>query len=96
MISFLSNFYSPKLPDSADPEEVFSGKQRFAQLIDFGQSIDMTKYKAGTTFMTKVTTRCFQCTEMKTNRPWTYQVCFLTLSQMTGFKLFQTERVCRP
>ena len=59
---------------SDSPDVVFGGRKRFAKLIDFGQSIDMTKYPPGTTFMAKVTTKCFQCIEMKTNRPWTYQV----------------------
>ena len=59
---------------SSDPSVVFGGNNRFAKLIDFGQSIDMTKYPPNTTFMAKVTTKCFQCIEMKTNRPWTYQV----------------------
>lgn len=44
------------------------------QLIDFGQSIDMSKYPKGTTFMAKVKTSGFQCIEMQTDRPWTYQV----------------------
>lgn len=68
-------FFSPKLPVSNDPRVVFGGGIRFAKLIDFGQSIDMTKYPPNTTFMAKVNTKCFQCIEMKTNRPWTYQVC---------------------
>lgn len=63
----------PRLPVSTDPLVVFGGTSRFVQLIDFGQSIDMTKYPGGTTFLTKVNTQCFQCIEMKTNRPWTYQ-----------------------
>ena len=66
--------FSPKLPVSGDPAVVFAGKNRFAKLIDFGQSIDMTKYPPNTTFTAKVNTKCFQCIEMKTNRPWTYQV----------------------
>ena len=59
---------------SDNAEVVFGGRKRFAKLIDFGQSIDMTKYPPGTTFTAKITTKCFQCIEMKTNRPWTYQV----------------------
>ncbi|KAL4240250.1 protein kinase [Mactra antiquata] len=63
----------PYLPVSKDADVVFKGPFRFVQLIDFGQSIDMSKYPAGTTFLTKVNTQGFQCIEMKTNRPWTYQ-----------------------
>jgi len=65
---------SPHLPVSTDARVVFAGGSRFVQLIDFGQSIDMSKYPAGTSFLTKVDTQCFQCIEMKTNQPWTYQV----------------------
>lgn len=46
----------------------------FLKLIDFGQSIDMSLFPPGTTFTAKVTTKGFQCSEMQTNRPWTYQV----------------------
>ena len=38
---------------SSDPSVVFGGNNRFAKLIDFGQSIDMTKYPPNTTFMAK-------------------------------------------
>lgn len=72
--STMFHYYSPRLPLSKDPDVVFGGASRFVQLIDFGRSIDMKKYPAGTTFLTKVNTECFQCIEMKTNRPWTYQV----------------------
>ncbi|XP_060080434.1 mitotic checkpoint serine/threonine-protein kinase BUB1-like [Ylistrum balloti] len=61
------------LPVSSDPNVVFGGHHRPFQLIDFGQSIDMTKYPPGTTFMAQVKTSGFQCIEMKTNMPWTYQ-----------------------
>ncbi|KAL5019395.1 hypothetical protein ScPMuIL_005117 [Solemya velum] len=39
----------------------------------------MTKYSPGTTFMAKVKTDGFQCVEMKTNRPWTYQTDLFSL-----------------
>ncbi|XP_063445056.1 mitotic checkpoint serine/threonine-protein kinase BUB1-like [Mytilus trossulus] len=63
----------PKLKSSTDPTVVFGGASRCMQLIDFGQSIDMSKYPKGTTFMAKVKTSGFQCIEMQTDRPWTYQ-----------------------
>ncbi|KAL3877363.1 hypothetical protein ACJMK2_035085, partial [Sinanodonta woodiana] len=62
-----------KLPAVKNAEELFAGQNRCMVLIDFGQSIDMTKYPPGTTFMAKVKTGDFQCIEMKTDRPWTYQ-----------------------
>lgn len=43
------------------------------QLIDFGRGIDMTKFQPGTTFTHVVTTDGFVCTEMRDNRPWTFQ-----------------------
>ena len=44
------------------------------KLIDFGRSIDMTLFPAGTTFNTNCYTEDFQCIEMKESRPWTTQV----------------------
>lgn len=46
------------------------------QLIDFGRSIDMTLMPSGTTFNHVVMTDTFTCIEMRTGRPWTYQVSF--------------------
>jgi len=64
----------PSVPDGESIESVLQTSQSWLRLIDFGQSIDMKQFPAGTTFTAKVTTDGFQCTEMKTNRPWTYQV----------------------
>ena len=62
------------LADARGPAEMLAGHTRALQLIDFGRSIDMTMFLPGTTFMVKVETDGFQCIEMKTDRPWTYQV----------------------
>ena len=67
--------FSAALPASGDPDDVFGGDRRPLLLIDFGQSIDMTRYPPGTTFLAKVKTSSFKCIEMQTDRPWTYQVC---------------------
>ena len=64
----------PSVSDSDDIVSVLQGPHCCLQLIDFGQSIDMKQFPSGTTFTAKVTTKGFQCPEMKTNRPWTYQV----------------------
>ena len=88
--------HSPKLPVSNNPGAVFGGGKRFAKLIDFGQSIDMTKYHPGTTFMAKVNTKCFQCIEMKTNRPWTYQVYSADHHKMTHGMTKPTKWHVRP
>lgn len=44
------------------------------QLIDFGQAIDMNFFPNKTTFSTKLSTENFICTEMKENKPWTFQL----------------------
>lgn len=54
------------------------------QLIDFGRSIDMELMPAGTTFNQVVMTDTFTCIEMRTNKPWTYQVSML-LVEDTAF-----------
>jgi hypothetical protein len=52
-------------------------KEPNLQLIDMGRGIDMTLFPRGTTFNTVVTTKDFQCIEMQTKRPWTYQVTLI-------------------
>lgn len=88
---FFGFFFSPHLPTSLDPKVVFAGGNRFVQLIDFGQSIDMSKYPPRTTFLTKVDTKCFQCIEMMTNRPWTYQVKILRQYSIICNQRFETS-----
>ena len=44
------------------------------KLIDFGRSIDMKLFPAGTTFSANCYTEDFQCIEMKEGRAWTTQV----------------------
>jgi len=44
------------------------------KVIDFGRSIDMKLFPAGTTFTANCYTDDFQCVEMKEGRPWTTQV----------------------
>ena len=43
-------------------------------LIDFGRSIDMRILPAGSQFTVSSNTELFECVEMQTDRPWTYQV----------------------
>lgn len=43
-------------------------------LIDFGRSVDMKLLPAGSQFTVKSNTELFECVEMQTGRPWTYQV----------------------
>ena len=43
-------------------------------LIDFGRSIDMKILPKGSLFNVSSKTDLFECVEMQTNRPWTYQI----------------------
>ena len=45
-------------------------------LIDFGCAIDVKLFPPGTRFSVDKNTESFECIEMKTQRPWTTQVCF--------------------
>ena len=44
-------------------------------LIDFGCAIDVELFPSGTRFSVDKNTESFECIEMKTQRPWTTQVC---------------------
>ncbi|CAL1537408.1 unnamed protein product [Lymnaea stagnalis] len=85
------NFLLLDIPDvkkSKDPKEVFGNKLRIVQLIDFGQSIDLTKFSDGTTFRASVKTSGFQCIEMRTQRPWTFQTDLFGLAGTIHVVLF--------
>ncbi|KAL9952708.1 hypothetical protein ACROYT_G040000 [Oculina patagonica] len=66
------------------------------KLIDFGRSIDMRLFPAGTTFTANCYTEDFQCIEMKEAKPWTTQIdtygllgtihCLLFLDYMKVYK----------
>lgn len=58
------------------------------KLIDFGRSIDMSLFPAGTTFNTSCYTEDFQCIEMKEARPWTTQVAKEPSLQLVTVKMF--------
>lgn len=57
-------------------------------LVDFGRSIDMRCFEAGTTFDCVVTTDGFQCIEMREGRPWTYQTDWYGLLGCVHIMLF--------
>jgi len=44
------------------------------KLTDFGRSIDTRLYNPKTCFVGDRCTDAYQCVEMKTGRPWTYQI----------------------
>jgi checkpoint serine/threonine-protein kinase len=78
-ISYSELFNSPYLASTTDRETVFCSSGHCLRLVDFGQAIDMTLYPSSTTFLAKVGTEGFQCIEMMTDQPWTYQVKFQLL-----------------
>jgi checkpoint serine/threonine-protein kinase len=43
-------------------------------LIDFGRAIDLSAYPPGTRFVGDCHTKGFQCVEMLSSRPWTFQI----------------------
>ena len=66
--------FRPNLEEYEDPQQLIENLPLMLKLIDWGQAIDMNFFSPDTTFTAKVTTSGFQCIEMITNRPWTYQV----------------------
>ncbi|KAH9508437.1 hypothetical protein Btru_055236 [Bulinus truncatus] len=85
------NFLLMELPDitkSKNPDVVFGTRLKMVKLIDFGQSIDMRQFKNGATFTAKVVTSGFQCIEMRTERPWTYQTDLFGLAGTIHVVLF--------
>ncbi|XP_053193454.1 mitotic checkpoint serine/threonine-protein kinase BUB1 [Scomber japonicus] len=59
-------------------------------LIDLGQSIDMELFPAGTTFTAKCLTSGFQCTEMLSGKPWSYQTDYFGIAGTVYCMLFGT------
>ncbi|XP_054977628.1 mitotic checkpoint serine/threonine-protein kinase BUB1 isoform X1 [Sorex araneus] len=59
-------------------------------LIDLGQSIDMKLFPAGTTFTAKCETSGFQCTEMLSSKPWSYQIDYFGVAATVYCMLFGT------
>lgn len=58
------------------------------KLIDFGSSIDMSLFPAGTSFKKPVNTENFICTEMKDGREWTYQTDIFCIAATIHVLLF--------
>ncbi|KAG8229801.1 hypothetical protein J437_LFUL005882 [Ladona fulva] len=56
------------------PSEKPNGIQPSLQLIDLGRCIDMSLYPEGACFSTVFQKSHFQCVEMRTKRPWSYQL----------------------
>ncbi|KAK9531950.1 hypothetical protein VZT92_011338 [Zoarces viviparus] len=59
-------------------------------LIDFGQSIDMELFPEGTAFTAKCLTSGFQCTEMLSGKPWSYQTDYFGIAGTVYCMLFGT------
>lgn len=58
------------------------------QLIDFGVSIDTRRFPPNTTFNYVHHHELFKCIEMRTNRPWTYQLDLFGLVGVMHVLLF--------
>ena len=52
------------------------------KLIDFGRSIDMRAFDSSTQFTGSCNTSRFVCTEMKTGKPWSWQVGYVVNDHM--------------
>uniref|UniRef100_A0A3Q2UD55 Mitotic checkpoint serine/threonine-protein kinase BUB1 n=2 Tax=Fundulus heteroclitus TaxID=8078 RepID=A0A3Q2UD55_FUNHE len=59
-------------------------------LIDLGQSIDMRLFPEGTAFTARCRTSGFQCTEMLSGKPWTYQTDYFGIAGTVFCMLFGT------
>ncbi|XP_071594923.1 mitotic checkpoint serine/threonine-protein kinase BUB1 isoform X2 [Heliangelus exortis] len=59
-------------------------------LIDLGQSIDMKLFPEGTAFTAKCETSGFQCIEMLTQKPWSYQTDYFGIAATIYCMLFGT------
>ena len=73
-----NNLFLSTVEDAIKDSSCFSDVDaRYGQplrVIDFGRSIDMKLFPAGTKFTTNCYTDDFQCVEMKEGRPWTTEV----------------------
>lgn len=65
-------------------------------LIDLGQSIDMTLFPEGTAFTAKCMTSGFQCVEMLSGRPWTYQTDYFGIAGTVYCMMFGTYMQVKP
>lgn len=66
-----------------------SGKEPSIKLIDFGNSIELTRFPPNTTFkVSPLSTEGFVCTEMLDGRPWTYQTDLFCVASTIHVLLF--------
>uniref|UniRef100_A0A4W3J5S1 Mitotic checkpoint serine/threonine-protein kinase BUB1 n=1 Tax=Callorhinchus milii TaxID=7868 RepID=A0A4W3J5S1_CALMI len=59
-------------------------------LIDYGQSIDMKLFPKDAVFMANCKTSGFQCIEMMSEKPWTYQTDYFGIAATIHCMLFGT------
>lgn len=65
------------------------GKEPSIKLIDFGNSIDLTRFPPNTSFkVSPLSTDGFVCTEMQEGRPWTYQTDLFCVASTIHVLLF--------
>ncbi|XP_067272708.1 mitotic checkpoint serine/threonine-protein kinase BUB1-like isoform X1 [Pseudorasbora parva] len=72
--------------DCFDPDHLDHG----LALIDLGQSIDMTLFPECTAFTARCMTSGFQCVEMLSGRPWSYQTDYFGIAGTVYCMLFGT------
>jgi len=77
------NFLIRDKVDNDDPIRANKG----LQIIDYGRSIDLHMYPKGTTFVGSCQVDGFQCVEMITGKPWTYQIDTFGLCAVVHFLL---------
>ncbi|XP_078068429.1 mitotic checkpoint serine/threonine-protein kinase BUB1 isoform X2 [Mustelus asterias] len=74
-------------------DDVGSVDDTFSQgltLIDFGQSIDMKLFPQNTVFVENCKTSGFQCIEMLSEKPWTFQTDYFGIAATVHCLLFGT------
>ncbi|XP_066479710.1 mitotic checkpoint serine/threonine-protein kinase BUB1 [Tiliqua scincoides] len=72
--------------DTCDVDSVSHG----LTIIDLGQSIDMNLFPEGTEFTGRCETSGFQCIEMMTHKPWSYQTDYFGIAATVYCMLFGT------
>jgi len=86
------NFMLQSIPslnlDATTPDEMFDSFKPALILIDYGVSIDMSQFPKGTTFTHKFKKNKHYIVEMMENKPWTWQVDYFGLANITHSLLY--------
>jgi checkpoint serine/threonine-protein kinase len=74
--------------NASTAEEMFENFQPSLILIDYGVSIDMSQFPKGTTFTHKFKKNKHYTVEMMESKPWTWQVDYFGLANITHSLLY--------